>query len=169
MGFDGFVAVVGLTSMKAPPKRKGNRAEGPRSRHLRCHLNESPSEKEGKSCLMCQKTCLTDTSMKAPPKRKGNSAIRATRAAKCQTSMKAPPKRKGNLCSLCRSGRPFYTSMKAPPKRKGNLNAFGMPIYVSKATSMKAPPKRKGNVRLRQAIDECLAHLNESPSEKEGK
>ena len=37
-------------SMKAPPKRKGNiQSEPSRSRHHR--LNESPSEKEGKSAL----------------------------------------------------------------------------------------------------------------------
>ena len=35
-------------------------------------LNESPSEKEGKSPTLIQAPHLTSASMKVPPKRKGN-------------------------------------------------------------------------------------------------
>ena len=58
--------------MKAPPKRKGNIAQGLMPRYAR-GLNESPSEKEGKSggCT-CGTDYSTGASMKAPPKRKGN-------------------------------------------------------------------------------------------------
>ena len=59
-------------SMKALPKRKGN---FPRillgvSFHIR--LNESPSEKEGKSVRPSASACPPFASMKALPKRKGN-------------------------------------------------------------------------------------------------
>ena len=36
------------------------------------------------------------------------------------------------------------------------MNAFGVPIYVSKAPSMKVPPKRKGNHRIRNRLG-CFA------------
>ena len=48
------------------------------------------------------------------------------------------------------------------------MNAFGVPIYVSKAPSMKVPPKRKGNFFLFW-FSGGRGTLNESPSEKEGK
>ena len=42
-------------SMKVPPKRKGN-AERAASKAARDRLNESPSEKEGKSLLKMRST-----------------------------------------------------------------------------------------------------------------
>ena len=59
-------------SMKVPPKRKGNvRLDSPVC-HRRVCLNESPSEKEGKSVLPVSQTVFLGASMKVPPKRKGN-------------------------------------------------------------------------------------------------
>ena len=60
-----------LTSMKVPPKRKGNLGVGVCG-CFRVHLNESPSEKEGKSNPFRQSAIHPITSMKVPPKRKGN-------------------------------------------------------------------------------------------------
>ena len=64
---------IGDASMKVPPKRKGNTGGGtvPGGNHL-C-LNESPSEKEGKSAVDAVVLCGAGAaSMKVPPKRKGN-------------------------------------------------------------------------------------------------
>ena len=59
--------------MKVPPKRKGN-ALPPDARWCsNASLNESPSEKEGKSGQREEKIkVLAVPSMKVPPKRKGN-------------------------------------------------------------------------------------------------
>ena len=62
-------------------------------------LNESPSEKEGKSVI--QSGAIRNVvlaSMKVPPKRKGNVRLAAHLiAVGLAASMKVPPKRKGNL------------------------------------------------------------------------
>ena len=61
-----------LPSMKVPPKRKGNGMYGALSRSFVLTLNESPSEKEGKSNFHEVKPFFVIPSMKVPPKRKGN-------------------------------------------------------------------------------------------------
>ena len=65
-------AVLGTTSMKALPKRKGN----PCIFHVavldRLDLNESPSKKEGKCYALTRSRGSAEASMKALPKRKGN-------------------------------------------------------------------------------------------------
>ena len=43
-----------------------------------CPLNESPSEKEGKSRAIGTRTLVLLPSMKVPPKRKGNDEWRAS-------------------------------------------------------------------------------------------
>ena len=60
------------TSMKAPPKRKGNTGLHNLHKGYTTYLNESPSEKEGKSIASRSVAVMCSTSMKAPPKRKGN-------------------------------------------------------------------------------------------------
>ena len=60
-----------LTSMKALPRRKGNILLLPQGNSVR-NLNESPSEKEGKSTTLTWTTRSCLPSMKVPPKRKGN-------------------------------------------------------------------------------------------------
>ena len=59
-------------SMKVPPKRKGNLVVDDRRYDLPETLNESPSEKEGKSHRRIQHRRKQQPSMKVPPKRKGN-------------------------------------------------------------------------------------------------
>ena len=84
-------------SMKVPPKRKGN-AGGANCRTFTHTLNESPSEKEGKSQLVANKFVgnVQHPSMKVPPKRKGNSRRQLFASDVRRPSMKVPPKRKGN-------------------------------------------------------------------------
>ena len=60
-----------LASMKVPPKRKGN-ARLSLLAGTATGLNESPSEKEGKSDSRDIPSPRFMASMKVPPKRKGN-------------------------------------------------------------------------------------------------
>ena len=60
--------------MKALPKRKGNLNGSGLVESVRHGLNESPSEKEGKSLEAHTTSCSQLASMKALPKRKGNVA-----------------------------------------------------------------------------------------------
>ena len=61
-------------------------------------LNESPSEKEGKSGTSRGEIILVavNPSMKVPPKRKGNFQSPSLITFSFNPSMKVPPKRKGN-------------------------------------------------------------------------
>ena len=129
--------------MKVPPKRKGN------VKQLGCYfktarsLNESPSEKEGKS-----------------------PAYRRLESSPCCLN-ESPSEKEGKFMIFRTLSHFSAASMKVPPKRKGNSIASGDLIHVITA-SMKVPPKRKGNS---SAFQSTAAHesLNESPSEKEGK
>ena len=67
-------------------------------------LNESPSEKEGKSISHVHFCRLLQASMKALPKRKGNLLPLTLLSPFQKASMKALPKRKGNECA--RDGEP---------------------------------------------------------------
>ena len=83
--------------MKVPPKRKGNNLGINRPAPTLYGLNESPSEKEGKSAgFNFLPLLVVKASMKVPPKRKGNHPKAATRPHHLRASMKVPPKRKGN-------------------------------------------------------------------------
>ena len=83
--------------MKVPPKRKGNpRRSDPQPNRGEC-LNESPSEKEGKSTAGRRSTgpanrCLNES----PSEKEGKSWSRTMNSAAITASMKVPPKRKGN-------------------------------------------------------------------------
>ena len=84
-------------SMKAPPRRKGNRRG----------LDEFVRRNQA--------------SMKAPPRRKGNKCRRVQSNLREAASMKAPPRRKGNANTLLLlTHYASFASMKAPPRRKGN-------------------------------------------------
>ena len=61
--------------MKVPPKRKGNLRWLVRACSANLTLNESPSEKEGKSIPERTRTVILRPSMKVPPKRKGNAVL----------------------------------------------------------------------------------------------
>ena len=60
------------------------------------YLNESPSEKEGKSRRFGVSFVGEDASMKALPKRKGNWVLPGGGDSHVAASMKVPTKRKGN-------------------------------------------------------------------------
>ena len=129
--------------MKVPPKRKGNYVTMQRAAILPQTLNESPSEKEGKSIFHLSEHPIRPPSMKVPPKRKGNKSPVPVGTG-LLPSMKVSPKRKGNRRIGGDSPRRKPPSMKVPPKRKGNPSCHGFLSGVRRP-SMKVPPKRKGN------------------------
>ena len=113
----------GLPSMKVPPKRKGNDnrvcircvPRPPQGKSLRkgreipdafrnavdaIALNESPSEKEGKSFGAAWEAFDGDTLNESPSEKEGKSAPRRTYRQHVGPSMKVPPKRKGNAGNL---------------------------------------------------------------------
>ena len=129
--------------MKAPPKRKGNSVEDIVAGVV-SGLNESPSEKEGKSACRSRGRRNEGRLNESPSEKEGKSAKPPVNVAGGGASMKVPPKRKGN---------------------RGGANTNSSAIFAS----MKVPPKRKGNFKRRVALVCFLVGLNESPSEKEGK
>ena len=94
--------VVALTraSMKALPKRKGNRVTDFSRLPVFRSLNESPSQKEGKSGTvipgLADGTCLNES----PSQKEGKFPHRHRHRRRQRASMKALPKRKGNLVCL---------------------------------------------------------------------
>ena len=79
-------------------------------------LNESPSEKEGKSVLPRQRREPGRASMKVPPKRKGNAVRAGRRLVYIGASMKVPPKRKGN--AGCAENQSAAQSLNESPSEK---------------------------------------------------
>ena len=116
-----YTSIADNPSMKVPPKRKGNfAARGRLPVLLTWSLNESPSEKEGKSARALPVRGLRQPSMKVPPKRKGN--VRSTGTTRCERgTLNESPSEKEGKCAQHITGRYFVRpSMKVPPKRKGN-------------------------------------------------
>ena len=155
--------------MKVPPKRKGNLNVSIGTVNLSDSLNESPSQKEGKSLSVASVLIYGISLNESPSQKEGKSEMKRSKNNPCSASMKVPPKRKGNLSSASRAHPSSWASMKVPPKRKGNLwkpafeltldrglnespsqkegkwlPGFPSPFFLTLA-SMKVPPKRKGN------------------------
>ena len=109
-------------------------------------LNESPSEKEGKSSTMPQwVTLAAGPSMKVPPKRKGNMTVERRYAYPSFTLNESPSEKEGKCASVGFLPDIYTPSMKVPPKRKGNTALRELSLIVGTSPSMKVPPKRKGN------------------------
>ena len=130
--------------MKVPPKRKGNPDNATGDVSIKS-LNESPSEKEGKSPV-CWVT---------------------RQAAKALNE--SPSEKEGKYQAFLLLGATQGPSMKVPPKRKGNFPPAAWSSTLSLRPSMKVPPKRKGNHDTVNDTHGDKRALNESPSEKEGK
>ena len=82
---------------ESPSQKEGKSLTLMVMRFERVGLNESPSQKEGKSAdAGCMGGWCLRASMKALPKRKGNGEDVLTLQAGRGASMKALPKRKGN-------------------------------------------------------------------------
>ena len=81
--------------MKVPPKRKGNSGNDSQDGMNSQALNESPSEKEGKSCCLEWFAVRIPPSMKVPPKRKGNAARRKGDTLKFLALNESPSEKEG--------------------------------------------------------------------------
>ena len=79
-------------SMKVPPKRKGNAGSASCLPRAARSLNESPSEKEGKSPFHPAAHFRFKPSMKVPPKRKGNSYPKIARNHAAETGASREPR-----------------------------------------------------------------------------
>ena len=155
-----------IASMKALPKRKGNRHFAVQLHALRHCLNESPSQKEGK-WSRADGQCFPIWSLnESPSQKEGKCPPRTGWVASPPASMKALPKRKGNIQSEPSRSR-HHRLNESPSEKEGKYVSpcLSTPNF---GPSMKVPPKRKGN-NARLLIGQHTETLNESPSEKEGK
>ena len=84
--------------MKVPPKRKGNPLECSLCLQAIKGLNESPSEKEGKSHRqIAAQSVHVNASMKVPPKRKGNPVISLVAFGNSTCLNESPSEKEGKL------------------------------------------------------------------------
>ena len=106
--------------MKVPPKRKGNCLHTSTARHS-LSLNESPSEKEGKSRTQSDRCTASTTLNESPSEKEGKSDRTAHRAAHSASLNESPSEKEGKYQGCTAAlGRVRAPSMKVPPKRKGN-------------------------------------------------
>ncbi len=106
--------------MKVPPKRKGNLETKGRKEHENLSLNESPSEKEGKSGTFAASIVMTTRLNESPSEKEGKFFGYSTHPrAAVPASMKVPPKRKGNAGSSTPfSGAPMGLN-ESPSEKEG--------------------------------------------------
>ena len=154
-------------SMKAPLKRKGNPPATSASHAAHRSLNESPSEKEGKSVAALQFFKGEAASMKAPPRRKGNFRTRLQVFLICWGLNESPSKKEGKCSRPIPSRAACQTLNESPSQKEGKFRGIGRRATVLRP-SMKALPRRKGN-GSHLFLGDHAETLNESPSQKEGK
>ena len=84
-------------------------------------LNESPSEKEGKTLQLAQEADAQHGLNESPSEKEGkHDGVEGVHGIAVAASMKALPKRKGNSFLSSAELLILRASMKALPKRKGN-------------------------------------------------
>ena len=107
-------------------------------------LNESPSEKEGKSSGNTEHTQRLTASMKVPPKRKGNHA-NAGRGQDNVGLNESPSEKEGKFGQY-RGPFPGRRCLnESPSEKEGKSALLEGRVGASVQASMKVPPKRKGN------------------------
>ena len=105
--------------MKVPPKRKGNQQHHDHPQHPR-RLNESPSQKEGKSECERGSTYMLAGLNESPSQKEGKSTPLYPALTSWTRLNESPSQKEGKYLSL-QNPPPFAkASMKVPPKRKGN-------------------------------------------------
>ena len=110
--------------MKAPPKRKGNLRWLVRACSANLTLNESPSEKEGKSVSTGSNPLRRTPSMKVPPKRKGNGARCLRGDAYLVALNESPSEKEGKLRFFLWRKRRIRTLNESPSEKEGKSEAF---------------------------------------------
>ena len=118
----GALSLRGLN--ESPSEKEGKSSTIGQSRRLRCCLNESPSEKEGKSRVAEWVEPFSNASMKALPKRKGNTLRQDCRSSRGYASMKALPKRKGNFNQHSRALLEMRSLNESPSEKEGKSDTF---------------------------------------------
>ena len=132
-------------------------------------LNESPSEKEGKSMVTTIVEIAAQSLNESPSEKEGKYPVNGSLCPETEASMKALPKRKGNYLQFVQAVYVVDASMKALPKRKGNA-VKGFPFRGRFISLNESPSEKEGKFRRRvSAATPPPRCLNESPSEKEGK
>ena len=113
-------------SMKVPPKRKGNVGIGTaQSITFRATLNESPSEKEGKSnAISCAKLHLVYPLNESPSEKEGKWFVHSHLAPEFGSLNESPSEKEGKSRRNPARRQVITPSMKVPPKRKGNEDMF---------------------------------------------
>ena len=135
-----------IASMKALPKRKGNGVLGLWWSCGSGCLNESPSQKEGKSFRRPDRRRSSRLN-ESPSQKEGKFPIRAAIIASTSTaSMKALPKRKGNDEGDNAPDDERFSLNESPSQKEGKFGLFRNQFIRRNKASMKALPKRKGNL-----------------------
>ena len=157
-------------------------------------LNESPSQKEGKSPIGGVAALdRSHASMKALPRRKGNSGVRGFPPLNLTCLNESPSQKEGksnrpggekmvvdrlNESPSQKEGKFQFRRIRSlpprglnesPSQKEGKWIAGTRPPKEEEEASMKALPRRKGNARITPPQPHRLPCLNESPSQKEGK
>ena len=99
---EGVERLCQLSPLNESPSEKEGKSDGPaRSPHRPTPLNESPSEKEGKSPSRPQNQAYPQNSSlnESPSEKEGKCGILVDHRLPTLPSMKVPPKRKGNWVS----------------------------------------------------------------------
>ena len=114
----------------------------------RVALNESPSQKEGKSVVFLNGDGAVITLNESPSQKEGKSRAGASRTSPSPAPLnESPSQKEGKFSTQGLTANLLHPSMKVPPKRKGNPR----PVrngFSAMSPSMKVPPKRKGNARV---------------------
>ena len=93
-------------------------------------LNESPSEKEGKSCGIGRALTLEPPSMKVPPKRKGNFAPAMSTAVTNFALNESPSEKEGKWWCTGR-GIPVPAALnESPSEKEGKCTRKYLPLAV---------------------------------------
>ena len=117
----------------------------PRAPHHHGALNESPSEKEGKSVIFHRRNFL-----------------------RVHPSMKVPPKRKGNIRGAVERVRALMALNESPSEKEGKFRSRRLHHHRTRPLN-ESPSEKEGKFRSRRLHHHRTRPLNESPSEKEGK
>ena len=159
--------IVPGTLNESPSEKEGKSHPPARPAPHATSLNESPSEKEGKSVTEASVNAERFPSMKVPPKRKGNKNVPGANARYISLN-ESPSEKEGKFRERGRRPSPAIPLNESPSEKEGKLAPPDL-SHLLHSPSMKVPPKRKGNFIICAWSNSFGTPLNESPSEKEGK
>ena len=111
-------------------------------------LNESPSEKEGKSAVAaCLNVSRLGPLNESPSEKEGKSDKMHAYAAAASALNESPSEKEGKLTLQCIKKALPPSLNESPSEKEGKWVSVGYLPYIY-SPSMKVPPKRKGNRRF---------------------